>query len=103
MKKSLIAAASAAALMVGVTSPAWAFLDDNTAVAVSVLGQTHTNNADVNTFNAIIQDQDNNLNNNFGSSSFQGQVLSQNNNNSGVNSALQGATTSAIAVSTNSF
>ncbi|MEO3430376.1 hypothetical protein AAFN88_16080 [Pelagibius sp. CAU 1746] len=98
MKKSLIAAASAFALIIGGTSPSWAFLDDqeNTAVAVSVLGQTHTNNGNVNTMNALLQAQGNVLNNNFGNNTFRAQVLNQQNINSGVNSALQGANSVAI-------
>jgi hypothetical protein len=98
MKKYLIAAASAAALMLGGMGQSWAFLDSqtNTAVAASVLVQAHTNNAAVNTMNALLQAQGNVLNNNFGNNTFQGQVLNQNNINSGVNSALQGASTVAI-------
>ena len=102
MKKTLIAATSAVALMVGATSPAWAFLDDQVSVAVasSTLVQVQANTAATN--NAVILLQANAYNNNFGANTFQNQVLSTNNINSGPSSALQGSTTSAIAANVNS-
>jgi hypothetical protein len=103
MKKSLIAAASAFAVMLGGTSPSWAFLDDqnSTAVAATVLVQVKANTGTINTMNALAQLQANVLNNNIGANSFQNQVLNQNNINTGINAALQGSTTAAFAVNVN--
>ena len=76
-------------------------LDLDTAVSLSTLNQTVTNTATVSgSGNAGIGgDPTYALNNNFGEYTFQNQVMNQNNINSGINSAQQGANTVAIAFS----
>lgn len=103
MKKTLIAATSAVALIVGGISPAWAFLDSQTsgAVAAQTLVQVKADAGNVNTMNALLQAQGNVLNNNFGNGTFQNQAFNSNNINTGANSALQSGTTSAISVNVN--
>ena len=78
-------------------------LDINTAVSMSTLSQTVTNTATVNGPNnaGVGGDPYYALNNNFGSDTFKNQVMNQNNINSGINSAQQGANTVAVAYSGN--
>ncbi|NIA67446.1 hypothetical protein HBA54_02465 [Pelagibius litoralis] len=75
----------------------------NTAEADNVLDQTVTNKAlvgdDSDGNDAILGENNDSNNNNFGSRTFENQVINQNNINSGLNSAQQGANTVAIAVS----
>jgi hypothetical protein len=103
MKKSLIAGASVFALVGGFGASAWAD-DINVAVSLNALGQTVTNNASVTGFGdegmGIAGGAVNSLNNNFGDSTYENQVLNQNNIDSGINSAQQGGNTAAIAVDT---
>ncbi len=76
-------------------------LDLNSAVSTSALSQTVTNTAMVtgDSNAGIGGGAVNALNNNFGNNTFQNQVMSQNNINSGINSAQQGANTIAISFS----
>ncbi|MEQ8355981.1 MAG: hypothetical protein RH942_10635 [Kiloniellaceae bacterium] len=76
-------------------------LDVNNAVSIATLSQTVTNTATVSgDSNAGVGGgAEYALNNNFGSNTFQNQVMNQNNINSGINSVQQGANTVAIAFS----
>jgi len=103
MKKSLIAGASVFALVGGLGTSAWAD-DINVAVGLNVLGQTVTNNASVTGVGdegmGIAGGAVDSLNNNFGDSTYENQVINQNNIDSGINSAQQGGNTAAVAVDT---
>ncbi|GAB4352327.1 MAG: hypothetical protein Kow00114_00940 [Kiloniellaceae bacterium] len=74
-------------------------LDENTAVALADLDQIVTNTATVlgNNTAGVGGGAVNALNNNFGSHTFQNQVMNQNNINSGINSAQQGANTVSVS------
>jgi len=102
MKKSLIAGASVFALVAGLGSAAQAD-DENIAVSLSTLNQTVVNSATVTeddgeSNQGVAGGAENSLNNNFGSDTYEEQVLNQNNIDSGINSAQQGGNAAAIAV-----
>ncbi|WP_299391722.1 hypothetical protein [Pelagibius sp.] len=102
MKKSLIAGASVFALVAGYGASALAD-DVNVAVSLGTLNQTVVNSATVTEENdeanqGIAGGAQDSLNNDFGSDTFEDQVLNQNNINSGINSGQQGGNAAAIAV-----
>ncbi len=83
--------------------------DANLSIAGNIADQDVTNSATVNAdddnpdddgeeFNGIAGDANNSLNNNFGSDTFDKQVINQNNINSGINSAQQGGNAAALSV-----
>ena len=78
--------------------------DLNGAISLAELDQTVTNTATVSGNNLGIGGAPtNSFNNTFGTNTFQNQVMNQNNINSGINSAQQGANTVAISFSGSAF
>ena len=103
MRKTLITSVSAMALLTGMSVAALA--DSNEATAKNDLWQGVSNEAtkverEYDT-GGIASDAYGSLNNNFGSHTFANQIVNQNNINSGINSAQQGAVTFSAAVGTN--